>query len=50
MDMTDLGAQILHEMKINWKVTAEELVERGIGSSVTEVEFIMEQIKIVQVE
>ena len=42
--MTNLAKAILNEMNNN--LDAEQILAKGIGSSVYEVEFIMEQIKI----
>ena len=44
--MTSLAIKILNEM--NKGKNAQEIIDMGIGNSVHEVEFIMEQIKFVQ--
>ena len=43
-EMTELAKQVLNAMNNN--LDAEQMLAIGIGSSVYEVEFIMEQIKI----
>lgn len=44
--MTDLARKINKEINANQNVTAKDIFNKGIGNSVNEVEFIMEQIKL----
>jgi len=43
--MTELAAKINEQMIINPSVTPEDILSMDIGSSVFEVDFIMEQIR-----